>query len=45
LRHFFSKKYFREKLKGKFKILKLWSGKVKFYGKESAFIKVIAERN
>ena len=44
IRHFFSEKYFKEKLKGKFKILKLWSGKTKFYKEKSAFVKVIAER-
>ena len=45
IRHFFSEEYFKEKLKGKFKMIKLWSGRTRFYIRESAFVKVIAESN
>ncbi len=44
VRHFFSEEYFKEKLKEKFKIRKLWTGKTKFYENSSAFAKVISER-
>lgn len=42
IRHFFSEEYVRECLGNNFRIKKIESGEEKFYGKESAFVKVIA---
>lgn len=42
IRHFFSEEYAKECLNSYFKIEKIEGGEEKFYGSESAFIKVIA---
>lgn len=42
LRHFFSEEYVKECLGNNFRIEKIESGEEKFYGKESAFVKLIA---
>jgi len=42
IRHFFSEEYAKSLLKNNFKIEKIESGDEKFYGNDSAFIKVIA---
>ena len=44
IRHFFSKDYSKDLLKGKFRILKLESGMEDFYGEKSGYIKVIAKK-
>lgn len=43
-RHFFTEEYARELLKDKFKIISLTSGKQNFYGKESGYVKVVAQK-
>jgi len=44
IRHFFNDEYITDLLKNMFKILKVESGEENFYGKKSAYIKVIARR-
>ncbi|PIY69322.1 hypothetical protein COY90_01310, partial [Candidatus Roizmanbacteria bacterium CG_4_10_14_0_8_um_filter_39_9] len=44
VRHFFSEDYAKECLGNKFNIEKIESGKEKFYGDESGFVKVIAKK-
>lgn len=44
IRHFFSENYVRECLNGCFDVEKMESGKEKFYGNASAYVKVIARR-
>lgn len=44
IRHFFSEKYAKKCLKGLFEIKILTNGEEKFYGDQSAFIKVIAQK-
>jgi len=45
VRHFFSEQYTRQLLDdNKFKILSLSKGKEKLYERESAFIKVVAQK-
>jgi ubiquinone/menaquinone biosynthesis C-methylase UbiE len=44
VRHFFSKEYVQECLAGKFEIKLLETGEDSFYNKNSAFVKVIAQK-
>lgn len=43
IRHFFSEEYVKSLLSERFEILRIKSGKAKFYGKESAFVKIVAK--
>lgn len=44
IRHFFSEEYTKKLLKNKFEIVKLESGREEFYGKKSAYLKVVATK-
>lgn len=42
VRHFFSESYARSCLAGHFEAIRIWSGRTKFYGEPSGFVKAIA---
>lgn len=44
VRHFFSQAYAKECLGNQFRVLEMTSGQEKFYGDQSAYIKIFAEK-
>lgn len=44
VRHFFSEEYVQDCLDEEYNIEKMWSGNEEYYGKKSAFVKVIAKK-
>lgn len=44
VRHFFDEEYIKDLLQGKFEIKEFKSGEEEFYGKKSAFVKVVARK-